>query len=138
MFGLVILAGCDMEFHRNFNPNTPTLAPSPIPMIVFTASPWPTIRSQEMNCIRVSAVTVDMEGEKVCAYGKVARIVSLTDAWQIRFTGSFFLAGGAFYYPEIKEDDCVYAEGDVLLSSENIPYINIDEDNLYYCRSWMQ
>ena len=73
----------------------------------------------------------------MCAYGEVARIADLGNAWQIRFDAHFFLAGGAFYYPDIKKGDCVYAEGEVLLSSENVPYINIDNDNLFYCEDWM-
>ena len=99
-----------------------------------------TAEAKQGDCYLWSEVTASMIGKNICVCGTVARIDEVYGAWQIRFgdRSNFFLAAGSFYYPDVGKGSCVYSIGAVLSSAGHVPYINIDNGNLYECEPWMK
>jgi hypothetical protein len=124
-----------------FVPAVPTPQPGPTlprhtPTVntPFTTYSRPTIAATP-SCLPWSEVTPQMEGSKVCVYGTVSYLREYSGASQIRFgtDSDFFFSSGTIYYPGVKKGACVTATGEVLLSSENVPYIKVDENKIHLC-----
>lgn len=81
-----------------------------------------------------------MKGRQVCVFGTASTLREYYGASQIRFgdDADFFFSSGTFYYPEVQPGVCVYSMGEILLSSENVPYIQVDKNPVYTCESWMK
>ena len=92
------------------------------------------------SCTHWAEITATMKGQQLCVYGKVATLREYLGASQIRFGGDdeFFFSSGAIYYPEVQPAACVFATGEILLSAEDVPYINVDENPVYLCDPWMK
>jgi len=119
-----------------------------------TAIPYPTSTSRPPpydqptppptsvpNCLPSNQVTKGMAGQTLCVYGTVYIIEGCNpreynNIGGCRFrTGDykdFFFASGAYGFAQIKPGDCILAFGTILLSSEDVPYIDVD-NKLYHC-----
>lgn len=124
-----------------FSPTSTT----PTPTIIPTKTPLPSALTKmgvptETLCYLWSEVTPKMKGQNVCVYGTITSLREYYGASQIRFgsDSDFFLSSGTIYYPDAKPEACVYAEGVILLSSEQVPYIQVDKNPVYICESWMK
>jgi hypothetical protein len=141
----LVIAGVAILALMYFNSNS--FLPSPMPTSTHMPTPRPvkaTSTTFQLNssgpvlpgypdCLHASQITASMKGRDLCVYGDVSDIVEYAGAFQLRFAANFFFASGTYAYYDVKEGDCVVAAGEVLLSSEGVPYIDID-DALYECK----
>jgi hypothetical protein len=117
------------------NSNAASLpTPKPISLTKMAAALTP-----ENDCAHWSDVNTNMAGRTACVYGTVDHTREFFGASQLRFgnDSEFFFSSGTIYYPDIGRGDCVYTTGRIELSSERVPYININDTGLFLCESWM-
>jgi hypothetical protein len=114
----------------------PTQTPTSTPRVYPTNRPIPTMAPL---CLPWTEITTADVGKELCVYGDIQRTRWVRHNFQIKFARGdddfYFALGGAYY--EVSVGDCVAAEGEVLLSNDNVPYLNISEA-LYRCKSWMK
>lgn len=113
----------------NYQPPTANYQP---PTIV------PTATRRNADCTFWSNIYPSHVGRTLCVYGPVARIED-TYAWIVRFNSArdhFYFVSASVWYPDVRVGDCVMARGEILLSAENVPYLNIT-DRLSNCEPWM-
>lgn len=115
--------------------------PSSSPKVILTPTPTPT------PCLHWSKITTSMNGRSICVYGTIYQITSSRETFtRIEFTdrpNTFFLYSVNLYFTDettgraLSAGDCVSITGKVDTIS-NVPYIDIREETLYFCESWMK
>ncbi len=114
--------------------NTP-LPPTPLPPTAVPPENTPESSQEGTGCTYWKDITSSMEGEKLCVYGDVHKTYNTNEAWRIDFgseKNSFFMYDTKYYY-NVNIGDCVKAEGTIKLISGNVPYLNIENQKLYFC-----
>jgi len=129
-----------------YTPAEPKYIPPPTAKATPTSSPSPTLTSTTTshtqviipsvsNCLNWNEITPQMEGQKICVYGKVAKLQQNFQIGQTYFyfgkPDQFFFTS-IYYWDKSLEGNCVSATGVIQLNTYKTPYINI-EDQLYHC-----
>jgi len=92
------------------------------------------IPARGRSCVFWKDITLAQAGEKHCVYGDVYKTYNTNEAWRIDFSSeknSFFMYDTKYYY-NVEIGDCVMAEG-TIKSISGIPYLNIENQKLYFC-----
>lgn len=119
----------------SYQASLPTPKPGSLTQMAQALTP-----SDELECFRAIYIEDWMANKGTgCVFGTVVRVQEYQGATQLRFgtDQQFFFSSGSIYYPDIGAGDCVYAKGEILLSAEGVPYIDIDKNDLYLCEPWM-
>jgi hypothetical protein len=116
--------------------SAPTIAPTIASALATRAegspSPEPTTTPEpdEMGCVRWDEISLDSEGEILCAYGVIKRWFQSGDIPYVAiFTeemGTFEIIDYTRTYPEFKSGTCVMVEGEVEIMRNVRPYIDAD------------
>lgn len=140
---VMLLAGISFIFSGMIGMAKPLFVQTP-PRInpTTTATRQIPVRATPQNfqkCEKALSINSSMEGQTLCVYGVISYTREFYGASQVRFGGdnTFFFSSGTIYYPNATSGRCVYATGKVLLSSEQVPYIQVDKNPLYDCEGWM-
>ena len=139
-FAVIFVLGMGSDFYQDFiQPKlitaTPTSRPTEIPtkFVQIQVPPTPTANS----CFSWEMITTKDIGKTVCVYGTVyaQRLMSFGGA-RIVFDqyATFFLVSPDFFFPDVKEGDCVTAVGLVEQSTEGRLFINIG-DSINFCET---
>ena len=137
-FAVIFVLGMGSGFYQDFiRPNlitaTPTSRPTELPtkFAQILVSPTPTANS----CFSWEMITTKEVGKTVCVYGTVyaQRLMSYGGA-RIVFDqyATFFLVSPDFFFPDVKEGNCVTVVGLVEQSAEGRLFINIG-DSINFC-----
>ncbi len=91
----------------------------------------------QISCLLWSQVTTAMEGTTRCVQGTVKDYRENWDNFlSVLYFGNteqFFFVSNFRWNSSDIENRCVYATGEIQLNTYKIPYIKIDENDLYYC-----
>lgn len=122
-------------------PPTPTRIPNSISLTRAAG-----IQTGE-TCTHWSEINQQNKGEKICIYGTIYQIYSTKETYtRIKFTderNSFFLYSINYEFFDkttgeiLTAGDCITFTGTVA-SIEHIPYMDIGENSLRYCETWME
>jgi len=116
--------------------SAPTIAPT-IASVLATRSegspspePTTTPEPDDVDCVRWDEISLDSEGETLCAYGVIKRWFQSGEIPYVAiFTeemGTFEIIDYTRTYPEFKTGTCVMVEGEVEIMRNVRPYIDAD------------
>jgi hypothetical protein len=116
--------------------SAPTIAPTIVSALATRSegspSPEPTTTPEpdELGCVRWDEISLDSEGETLCAYGVIKRWFQSGEIPYVAiFTeemGTFEIIDYSRTYPEFKSGTCVMVEGEVEIMRNVRPYIDAD------------
>jgi len=115
---------------------TLTAKPAELTFEAFYTNPQPQSTSAP-SCLMWSQITPSMAGRTVCVQGVV---VDYRENWDnflsVFYFGTheqfFFVSNFEWKHEEI-EGKCFRATGEIQLNTYDVPYIKIDDNDLYYC-----
>jgi hypothetical protein len=113
---------------------TITAKPAQLTLEAYYAQPK---QPAQPSCLLWSQVTTAMKGTTRCVQGIVMEYRENWDNFLSVFyfgtTEQFFFVSNYRWNSSDIEGKCIYATGEIQLNTYKVPYIKIDENDLYYC-----